>query len=519
MSASSTVAVAITLPAAEAGRREAVQLCAAAATEQILRELALPVTATTPVVVVGEALEIAINGDRCEIPSTKYLIRHTSTVEDRIAHTIHLNAEFLITTEVTHTIWRAVAEPSGATPSDPPPWFADLVRKLVRHRARPDRLVPLLAAGSPPEPSALFEAVLDESSRLAVVIDEKTAAGDDPESWRSLLLYLATGLTEELGILLPIPRLEVEPDLPDYHHAVQLGDLRTLALPGLRPDELLVNDTSERLQIMALGGPQPLPVTNPATGLPAAVVNASSKETLEAAGLTTWSMRGYVVLACAEIVRRHAAALVHQRLLRYQLARLESESRTLRPTVEALGGVLALTPVVRRLVAEQVPIHRFPDLLTGLLASAPPAPEDPRLVRVTTRRHRVEVVPAPELNDIVEVSLAETCRGLLSTALSRQLSRGTSTLVVYLLEPAIEERLRDPAELTPDERRAFLDMIAAETAYLPATATLPVLLTRASVRARLRNIVQVEHPRLKVAAYEELNGDLNIQPVARLSLT
>ncbi|WP_164205523.1 FHIPEP family type III secretion protein [[Micrococcus luteus] ATCC 49442] len=514
------VAVAITLPAADADRQEAVQLYAAAAIDQTLRELALPITATNPVVVVGDALEIAINGYRCEVPSTKYLVRHTSTVEDRIAHTIHLNAEFLITTEVADTIWKAVVEPSDATPNDPPPWFAGLVRKLVRHRARPDRLAPLLAAGSPSEPKSLFEAVLDESSRITVVIDEKTAAGDGHESWRSLLLDLATGLTEELGVPLPIPRLEVEPSLPDYHHAVQVGDLRTLALPGLRHDELLVNDTSERLQPLTFDGPQPRPVTNPSTGLPAAVVSASSKEALEAAGWTTWSMRGYVVMACAEIVRRHAAALVHQRLLRYQLARLESESRTLRPTVEALGGVLSLTPVVRRLVAEQVPIHRLPDLLTGLLASAPPAPEDPRLVRVTTRRHRVEVVPAPELDDIVEASLAETCRGLLSTALSRQLSRSTTTLVVYLLDPAIEERLRDPAELTPDERRAFLDMIAAEMAYLPATVVmLPVLLTRARVRARLRSVVQVEHPRLKVAAYEELNGNLNIQPVARLSLT
>ena len=52
---------------------------------------------------------------------------------------------------------------------------------------------------------------------------------------------------------------------------------------------------------------------------------------------------------------------------------------------------------------------------------------------------------------------------------------------------------------------------------LTPTAQSPVILTSLGVRARLRRELEKEFPQLSVVSYQELNPDMNIQPIARIS--
>jgi type III secretion protein V len=114
------------------------------------------------------------------------------------------------------------------------------------------------------------------------------------------------------------------------------------------------------------------------------------------------------------------------------------------------------------------------------------------------------------------VDLIECVRVSLRRYISHKYTRGAATLVVHLVDPDLEQRLGDPAPLTADERARLLAAVAAE---MPETliAPLPVILTTASLRARLRREIHREFPRLAVLSYQELSPDMNIQPLSRIT--
>ena len=516
-----TADVRIVLPASAADRVDPVRTRAEMAVVRLIADLALPLTAAPPTVDTGEHLEVLVNGFSCAVPALGHLVRHSSDLEDRIAQAIHLNARHLVTPEVADAIWKSVTVSPAPPRLSGPPGVVPRPRSRSHPASGPAH--PARAATRSRNAARFGEVVRVRPLRVQPTRDPgRREVLSGPQRRRRRLAHAVRLPLHRpdrgTRCSAPISRIEVDPDLPDHHHAIQVGDLRTLPLPGIPSGQLLVNDTSERLALLGLPDLDPQPVINPATGQPASLVPSAARDALEEAGLTTWNRRGYVILAAAEVVRRNAAALYHERLVRHQLNRLKADDRTLWPTVEALGGVSVLTRLLRRLVREQVPLHRLPAIITGLYESAPPIRDEPTLSKITTRRHRVDVVAAPEVGDAVEASLAETVRGILASAITNQATRSSGTLVVYLLDPAVERRLRDPAELRSDECRALLDMISDELILLPPTASLPVILTRAPLRARLRRVLEVEQPRLKVVAYEELSGDVNVQPVARLSL-
>jgi type III secretion protein V len=447
-------------------------------------------------------------------------LRHTGGLEDRVAATVLVNAVRLITPEMAAAVWHSIAVSGSSSAPNPPSWFTQLVRDLVVHRVRPTRLGPLIAEGADLDRTSLFEAAVSTSPRFQIAVDVRSwsVLRQAPERLRSHVSLLATGVADELGLPVAIPGVEVDPALPDHHFAVTVGDLRTLPLPGLEVDQIIVNDTRDHLESLNLDGLTAQPAINPATGQPCAAAPAMFEPELNDLGLTTWSMTGYIILTSAEVVRRNAGSLYHGRLLRHQLDLLAADHRVLSPMIEALGGVPVLTRILRRLLREGVPIHHLPMIVTRLHGAGPPIRPEPGTVLLAPQRHLVDVVTAPEIGDPREASFAETARGALSRSITARATRGTMTLVVYILAPNVERRLNDPAELTPDERRALLEMIAAELVFLPPTAQLPLILTRARVRARLRSVIEIAHPRLQVIAYEELDSSVNIQPVARLSL-
>jgi type III secretion protein V len=89
-------------------------------------------------------------------------------------------------------------------------------------------------------------------------------------------------------------------------------------------------------------------------------------------------------------------------------------------------------------------------------------------------------------------------------------------LIVYLLDQAIEDRLRRNESLLPGERAALLSAVRYETGNLPPSAQNPVILTTHDIRLRFRSEIRHAFPHLATLSYQELAMDLNIQPIARI---
>src|SRR5690606_10003542 len=115
----------------------------------------------------------------------------------------------------------------------------------------------------------------------------------------------------ELGMRYPDFRLVPDPDLPPHSFAVQINDVVGLPWAGLRPGEILVNESVERLRLLGTDGVES---QNPANDNETALVAAEEKEGLEQADMTTWDALGYLILCFSRELREASAALFDQNL-------------------------------------------------------------------------------------------------------------------------------------------------------------------------------------------------------------
>jgi FHIPEP family len=315
----------------------------------------------------------------------------------------------------------------------------------------------------------------------------------EAESVPGLFTYLRDSLFRELGVP-PPPLRPTRTDMPARTFSLTLNHLPLVPRLGLAPDECLVNDEPSRLRTMVSGLSEESVrglAHNPGSGLPNTRIDLDDRDLAGAAGLTTWTPLGYVILAVAADLRRHARCLVDVAVARDLVGRLEYQAPALVREAHRRIPAPRLARVLRGLLAEQESCRNLPAILERLLDA-----ESPQLAS--------------------DRALNSWVRAALGPAIVTRQARGTGTVVVYLLDRSIEALLDGdgpPAEPAVGE---VLAAIRQEIDLLPPNVGLPSLLTTDAVRLRLRELVSGEFPRLAVLSYEDLPPTVNVQPVARI---
>ncbi len=99
------------------------------------------------------------------------------------------------------------------------------------------------------------------------------------------------------------------------------------------------------------------------------------------------------------------------------------------------------------------------------------------------------------------VMLTEHVRASLRRYISHKYARGTGTLVVYLLDPQIEEAIRGSIKRTsagthlalePELAQEIVQAVKAECGHLPPSAQRPVILTAMDIRRYVRKLLEYE---------------------------
>jgi type III secretory pathway component EscV len=325
-------------------------------------------------------------------------------------------------------------------------------------------------------------------------------ASDGPDTaglHRRLGPVMRDGLFHELGVAFPSPHLRVEPDLPAdqvrlliYGIPEQLFDVRQGAV--------LVNGAVRDLQAR---GYEAEPANYPLLGEDCAWVGSEHVAKLQAGGFTTWDAGGAIFLALGALLRRRASSFLGGAEARQLLDRL----RPLHPTLvdEAVPGTLSLhtlADVLRRLVGEGVSVRNLRRVLLSLID-----------------RGRMDTDP---------LMLAEYVRCDLWREISHRLTGGTGDLPVFLLDNTIEAEIESArrfiatgsyVDLEPERLRALESAIGQAVAPVPANVRMPVIVTAMGVRPFVRRLVAPSMPRLHVIAWEQLNPELNVQPVGRIT--
>jgi len=338
--------------------------------------------------------------------------------------------------------------------------------------------------------------VLEVSDALVPFVDSRQDGG---RFLYELIPFMRDGLFVELGVRFPGVRARGNPSLPPGAYQIQINEVPVVTGQATL-GHILVNDTIERLKLMNVNGFEAI---NPATRQPAAWVPEQHKEMLEAAGLTTWDVPGYIILHLAAVLRRHAREFVGVQEVQSMLDQLEKAFPAIvKEVVPKVINVLKLTDILGRLVEEEISIRDLRGILQALAEYG-----------------QVEAD---------NVMLTEHVRASLKRYVSNKYARGTNTLVVYLLDPQIEEAVRGSIKRTsagthlalePDIAQEIVQAVKNECGHLPPTAQRPVILTAMDIRRYVRKLLEYEfNPPFSVVSYQELSPDLNIQPVARISI-
>ncbi len=337
--------------------------------------------------------------------------------------------------------------------------------------------------------------VLEVSDALVPYVDSRQ---DNGKFLFELIPFMRDGLFVELGVRFPGVRARGNGSLPPGAYQIQINEVPVVTGQATL-GHILVNDTVDRLRLMNIQG---FEAVNPATRQPAAWVPEQHRETLEAAGLTTWDVPGYIILHLAAVLRRNAREFVGVQETQTMLEQLEKAFPAIvKEVVPKVVNVLKLTDILQRLVEEEISIRDLRGILQALAEYG-----------------QVEAD---------NVMLTEHVRASQRRYISHKYARGTGTLVVYLLDPNIEDAIRGSVKRTsagahlalePELAQEIVQAVRSECGHLPPSAQRPVILTAMDIRRYVRKLLEYEfNPSFSVLSYQELSPELNIQPVARIS--
>lgn len=339
------------------------------------------------------------------------------------------------------------------------------------------------------------------------------------EHFDEMCSMMQDGLFYELGIAFPKIVWEIDNNLKSDEFQFKINDLRYPIAFGLGPGKFLVNDTVDRLLLLNVKGEKAI---NPANDVECAIISKSDVEHCESAGLTTWDSLGYLILYVSSQLRKRAGSFLTKDVVENDLDSLRLAFPALVDSALSKHDLFNLTWILRDLLDEGISIRDLRSILDNLLMIN-------GITHVDFSKYIVfypegtYLVPS-DVRVIGDLEFTDYSNYIRATALKRPLSykytRGGNTLVVYLLDPKLEDRIRDLRGGMPSEtaHNEIIGAIYDEVGNLPPTAQNPVILTSYEIRSEFRKLIEVEFPQLAVLCYQELSADMNIQPIARIGL-
>jgi flagellar biosynthesis protein FlhA len=326
-------------------------------------------------------------------------------------------------------------------------------------------------------------ACVEIGARLIPLVDPKRGTG-----LIDRIGALRRDLARKNGLWVPPIRVRDNIQLDAETYRILVGG-REVARGTLRPERWLAIDP----------GTTRLPVDgeatrDPAFGLPAKWIAENDRQRAELGGYTVVDAANVLVTHLGEIVRRHASEL----LSREDLKTLVDKARESAPSVvdELIPNVMtmgALHRVLTLLLEERVPISNLTRILESL-ANHAPTTKDP-------------------------IELSERVRVDLGRAICDRFRDEQGHFHALVLDPRLELELRRAIHdknlvLDPARLERLIVRLANEWRKATARGQEVALLVDASLRRPLRGALARSLPDLAVVAYQEVPGDMLLEPAA-----
>ncbi|MBI4237078.1 MAG: type III secretion system export apparatus subunit SctV [Deltaproteobacteria bacterium] len=339
---------------------------------------------------------------------------------------------------------------------------------------------------------------LEVGSSLIPFVDDKQDGG---RFINELIPLLRHGLYYELGV--NFPGIQVRGQTVDMELEAYIINIHEVpvAQGKVMKGCILVGESLEQLGLFNITGTETI---HPIDGSVVTWISEEHKDVAMQAGFRMWDVAEYLILHLSYILRRHSHEFLGLQEVQTIVNELEKTHPALvKELVPKVVTLLQLTEILQRLVQEDLSIRDLKSVFSTLAQWG-------EVERDT-------------------LMLAEHVRAGMKRYITHKYAGPSNTLAVYLLDPEIEDMVRNAIRRTekgnylalePDMMQEIVEAVGKEIAShpFPPGARPPVILTTAEVRRYFRKIVELEFPQLAVLSYQELAENLRIQPIARVRI-
>lgn len=337
------------------------------------------------------------------------------------------------------------------------------------------------------------------SVTLPLLLDMAPSCRDHITAQRldNALHQVRQALTHNLGVPFPGIHLRFNDQLADDHYHILLHEL-PIAKGIIQADRLLVFADPEQLQRFGINAAPAEPLAGETA---AAWIDAADAPALAAAGLAGRDPLQQVTWHLDQVLTRHAGEFVSIQEVNALLAHLESSHEVLVREVQRVLPLSRLADILKRLVEEEISIRNLPLIF------------------------RLLVEWAPKESDMI--LLTEYVRAGLQRYISHKYSDADATLATWLLDPSVEETIRQAIRptsggsylaLEPAAARAITDAVKARFGNKGPSAQRPVLLLSMDIRRYVKKLLAKEMAGLTVLSYQEIAPEITVQPLGRIAL-
>ncbi len=306
------------------------------------------------------------------------------------------------------------------------------------------------------------------------------------------VIRIRHALYYEMGVPFPGINLRFAKHLPVDSYSVLLHEV-PISRGFLLSKKVFVQEHAKNLELMGFNfekGDDFLP------RIPSIWMPESAIPRLEKAKLRYHTLSQVLALHLSFILKRHAAEFIGIQETRYLLTNMEIRFAELAREVQRIMPVQRLADIFQRLVQEHVSIRNLRRILESLIEWAPKEKDN--------------------------VLLAEYARIALKRQISYQHSGGLNMLSSYVLDPNVEDLMRDCIRQTaagsylalpPETSAKLLENIKKEVGNGKG-----VLLASMDIRRYLRKMIEQDLYETAVLSYQELTPEITVQPLGRIKL-
>ncbi len=311
------------------------------------------------------------------------------------------------------------------------------------------------------------------------------------------LSRLRKALYMDLGIPFPGIHLRFNEMLEPDCYQVQLQEV-PVASGRLKPQGLLLNEPSDMLTMLGVEieqGEKFLP------GKETYWVSGEYQSELEAASIAFMTPLQILTYHLAHVLKSHADDFIGIQETRYLLEQMEGSYSELVKEVQRLLPLQKITEIMQRLVSEDISVRNLRAILEAM------------------------VEWGQKEKDVVQ--LTEYIRCNLKRYICYKYSNGQNVLPAYLLDPSLENLIREGIRQTsggsylalePSVTQSFVEEVKRTVGDLERMPKKPVLMVSMDIRRYVRKLLEGELDALPVLSFQEMTRQINAQPMGRVRL-